>query len=115
MLALTSSPARYSFSSQSLDDLSSEQTIVPEVQLTSYQFALTAETACGALSFVGAEFFGADKTVREKAIKKQGAVATFGRYCLNPEVRTAIVFVVNAAVGLTCPAHLVKSTLATIF
>lgn len=115
MLALTSSATRSTFSSLSLDDFSSEELIATKAQLTSDEFASTATTACGTLSFVRAEFFGADKTVRVKAIKKEGAVATLGRFCINPEVRTAIVRVMNAAVDPSHPKEMVQETLATIF
>lgn len=115
MLALTSSPTRYTFSSLSLEDFSSEEPMALNAQLTSDEFALTAPTACGALSFVGAEFFGADKAVREKAIKKEQAVAICGRYCLNPEVRTAIIRIINAAVDPSHPKQLAQETLATLF
>jgi len=83
--------------------------------LTSEDLALVAPTARGALNFVGAEFFGADQTRREKAIKKEGAIATVGRYCINPEVRTAVVNVINAAVDSNHPKELVQETLSTIF
>jgi len=83
--------------------------------LTSGELAGIAPTACGALSFVGAEFFGADKAARERVIKKEGAIASFDRYCINPEVRTAIVRVVNAAVDTGHPNRLVQKTLVTIF
>lgn len=114
-MLVSTPPTRLTSLPRSLDAFPSEATISQRAQLTSDELALIAPTACGALNFVGAEFFGSNKELRDKSIKKEGAVAVSGRYCLNPEVLTAQLRVLNAAVDRSHPKQLVQETLATIF
>jgi hypothetical protein len=110
---------------QPLDDCPLDHNPLPETgvqkaQLNTTELTALAPTACGALSLVNEGYFGSEKTLRELAIRKAGAVAVAGLVCLNPDVRTAIVKVIRAAVSegalnLTHPKELLQETIATIF
>lgn len=102
-----------------LDD-SPAEAVFQKAQLTTEELKGLVPTACCVLSLVNEGYFGADKTQSALAIRKAGAVATSGQYCLNPEVRSAIVKVMRATVSdgvlnVAHPKELLVETLAAIF